>query len=107
MDEGPDVTADKAADCFKASSGFDGGGNEDIADTSFSFICRRPNSNAVKIDTIGDVMPCGVHVSQWHCKTIIKFLKLCSFNVPCIRWPAGEWNGPIRIQLAGNLYRPG
>ena len=46
MDEGPDVTAAKAADCFKASSGFDGGGNEDIVDTSFSFICRRKNSKS-------------------------------------------------------------
>ena len=41
VDEGPDVTAAKAPDCFKASSGFAGGGNEDIADTSFSFICKK------------------------------------------------------------------
>lgn len=40
VEEGPEVTAAKAPDCFKASSGFAGGGNDDIADTSFSFICK-------------------------------------------------------------------
>ena len=55
VDEGPDVTAAKAPDCFKASSGFAGGGNEDIADTSFSFICKKKREikRAVKRDTTG------------------------------------------------------
>ena len=53
MDEGPDVTAAKVADCFKASSGFDGGAIEDIADTSFSFICARKITRTVKRDATG------------------------------------------------------
>ena len=60
MDEGPAVTAANAPDCFKASSAFDGGGNEDIADTSFSFNCARKITRTVKIDTIGYDRLCGV-----------------------------------------------
>ena len=52
-------------------------------------------------------MPCGVHVPQWPCITIIKFLQFCRFNVGVagIDQSGFIWRKTATVQVGSQLLQ--